>query len=291
MNIMNRQPTAADVRFKALHPQSREDYIIQDLYNEMGRHSTSSGYLDDVYMQPLLMRFRRLGVSQDEYKAWIRATRQAVLEDRRGSLYGGGYTPNSPRSTSSNTAHRLADTPTLSSASPQSVMIEAPKSAQGVEPKNSTPTSHILLVIAGVVAAAIWIWPQITNNSRRAVEPTPTRIVVAAVPSPTRYVLPTATAYVLPTETPRPLPTNTPVIQRFAPAPPPEPAVGCPNGCEYPPRGCDIKGNISFDSGAKIYHLPYQRYYAATVINPAYGERWFCTEQEAVANGWRRSRE
>ncbi|AHJ28062.1 hypothetical protein NSP_17280 [Nodularia spumigena CCY9414] len=43
-------------------------------------------------------------------------------------------------------------------------------------------------------------------------------------------------------------------------------------------------------TGSKIYHLPGMKYYESTVINPAVGERWFCTESEAIANGWRKSR-
>lgn len=53
--------------------------------------------------------------------------------------------------------------------------------------------------------------------------------------------------------------------------------------------GCEIKGNISID-GEKIYHVPGQRYYTVTVIEPANGERWFCTEEEAESNGWRKSK-
>jgi hypothetical protein len=63
----------------------------------------------------------------------------------------------------------------------------------------------------------------------------------------------------------------------------------CPNGCTTHISDCDIKGNISFDTGEKIYHVPGQEYYASTTIDSAYGERWFCTEAEARANGWRRS--
>ena len=66
-------------------------------------------------------------------------------------------------------------------------------------------------------------------------------------------------------------------------------ASSCPNGCATHINGCDIKGNVGFDSGAKIYHLPGQKFYASTDINPAYGELWFCTEAEAQANGWRKS--
>jgi hypothetical protein len=53
---------------------------------------------------------------------------------------------------------------------------------------------------------------------------------------------------------------------------------------------CDIKGNISVDTGEYIYHVPGQRYYDETRINRLYGERWFCSEAEARAAGWRRSK-
>jgi len=66
--------------------------------------------------------------------------------------------------------------------------------------------------------------------------------------------------------------------------------TGCPEGCLSPTPGCLIKGNIS-SSGEKIYHVPGQRYYQSTEIDPARGERWFCTEDEAVANGWRKSKQ
>jgi hypothetical protein len=51
-----------------------------------------------------------------------------------------------------------------------------------------------------------------------------------------------------------------------------------------------IKGNISFDDGERIYHVPGGAFYDETVIDESRGERWFCTEQEAVAAGWRKSR-
>ena len=53
---------------------------------------------------------------------------------------------------------------------------------------------------------------------------------------------------------------------------------------------CTIKGNISVDSGERIYHLPGQKYYNSTIIRPEYGERWFCSEAEARAAGWRRAK-
>jgi len=54
--------------------------------------------------------------------------------------------------------------------------------------------------------------------------------------------------------------------------------------------GCGIKGNISYRTGERIYHVFGQRYYFSTQINPFQGERWFCSEDAAVAAGWRKSR-
>lgn len=49
---------------------------------------------------------------------------------------------------------------------------------------------------------------------------------------------------------------------------------------------CGIKGNISA-SGVRIYHVPGQQHYARTRIDPTKGERWFCSQSEAQAAGWR----
>jgi len=65
------------------------------------------------------------------------------------------------------------------------------------------------------------------------------------------------------------------------------------NETEKTPRGytCDqcIKGNISLTSGEKIYHLPGCENYEDTVINVRYGERWFSSEEDAIAAGWRKA--
>lgn len=53
---------------------------------------------------------------------------------------------------------------------------------------------------------------------------------------------------------------------------------------------CLLKGNINAE-GERIYHVPGGRYYDVTRISPDKGERWFCSEAEAVAAGWRRSDE
>ena len=55
-------------------------------------------------------------------------------------------------------------------------------------------------------------------------------------------------------------------------------------------ESCLIKGNISVATGEKIYHVPGQRDYEKTVITQSKGERWFCSEAQAVAAGWRKSK-
>ncbi len=70
--------------------------------------------------------------------------------------------------------------------------------------------------------------------------------------------------------------TTTVARQTTKPGPPPAPADAV----------CLIKGNIAKD-GERIYHVPGQRYYEATIITESKGERWFCTEADAVAAGWR----
>lgn len=52
---------------------------------------------------------------------------------------------------------------------------------------------------------------------------------------------------------------------------------------------CEIKGNISINTGERIYHVPGQEHYAETRISLTHGERWFCSEDEARASGWRRA--
>ena len=53
-----------------------------------------------------------------------------------------------------------------------------------------------------------------------------------------------------------------------------------------PDRACPIKGNINRKQ-EHIYHVPWSKDYGRTRVNVAKGERWFCSEEEAVAAGWR----
>lgn len=70
-------------------------------------------------------------------------------------------------------------------------------------------------------------------------------------------------------------------------------AVETPNTSLAPAQSdgsgnCLIKGNIS-SKGEKIYHVIGCRSYNQTVIDESKGEKWFCTEQEALAAGWRKA--
>lgn len=52
-----------------------------------------------------------------------------------------------------------------------------------------------------------------------------------------------------------------------------------------PAPTCAIKGNVNAN-GERIYHLPGSRNYARVAMNGP-DERWFCSEPEARAAGWR----
>ncbi len=69
------------------------------------------------------------------------------------------------------------------------------------------------------------------------------------------------------------------------------PVSSAPAGSPVVPAStsCAIKGNIS-SKGDRIYHVPGQRYYDKTKIEPGKGERWFCTATEARTAGWRASK-
>ncbi|MCP2730423.1 sunset domain-containing protein [Limnofasciculus baicalensis] len=61
-------------------------------------------------------------------------------------------------------------------------------------------------------------------------------------------------------------------------------------GTTVPPNpSCAIKGNISHTTGNKLYHLPGMRDYNITVIDMLRGEKWFCTEAQALSNGWKKA--
>lgn len=85
-----------------------------------------------------------------------------------------------------------------------------------------------------------------------------------------------------PVVSPTPTPTPSPAVAP-SPASTPSAQESVPT-----PSSCAIKGNIS--SGGKIYHLPGCNSYEQTEINEVQGEKWFCTEGEAIAAGWRKAK-
>lgn len=79
-------------------------------------------------------------------------------------------------------------------------------------------------------------------------------------------------------------------LQQDAPAnAQPSFAIAKPSNQGSSGSDCNIKGNISSETGERIYHVPGQRFYAKTRISTAKGEKWFCSEDDAIAAGWRRS--
>ena len=65
---------------------------------------------------------------------------------------------------------------------------------------------------------------------------------------------------------------------------------GAPSPVMAAAQTCVIKGNISVATGERIYHVPGQEHYDETIISPDKGEHWFCSEAEAMAAGWRKSK-
>lgn len=51
------------------------------------------------------------------------------------------------------------------------------------------------------------------------------------------------------------------------------------------PEGCAIKGNVT--KNGRIYHMPWSPWYGRIHIDVEKGKRWFCSEAEAIAAGWR----
>lgn len=57
-----------------------------------------------------------------------------------------------------------------------------------------------------------------------------------------------------------------------------------------PELGCQIKGNLD-KLDHRWYHLPSFRHYDQVKVNLDHGDRWFCTEEEAITAGFKRARE
>lgn len=85
---------------------------------------------------------------------------------------------------------------------------------------------------------------------------------------------------------------------RSTPAPVPLFSGGTLPALPSPDRTCEysgtsepvIKGNIDSRSGERTYHMPGSLLYSTTRVDEARGDRWFCTEEEALAGGWSKSK-
>lgn len=84
-----------------------------------------------------------------------------------------------------------------------------------------------------------------------------------------------------------PLLSSPPSPPRSPPPTTPSPSPSSPPSSPGVPDCPDpIKGNIN-SKREKIYHTVKSPYYKITTIEVEKGERWFCTEAEAIRAGWR----
>lgn len=67
----------------------------------------------------------------------------------------------------------------------------------------------------------------------------------------------------------------------------PTPDPRCRDGCETPPPGCVVKGEVEAD-GTRFFYLPNDEGYAGVRVNIVNGDRWFCALTDAQAAGWAR---
>jgi len=56
-------------------------------------------------------------------------------------------------------------------------------------------------------------------------------------------------------------------------------------------KDCIIKGNVRKDKKTKIYHLPDCYNYKKIVIDESQGDKWFCSEKEAIKAGFTKSKD
>lgn len=59
--------------------------------------------------------------------------------------------------------------------------------------------------------------------------------------------------------------------------------------CQTKKQGCLIKGNYREADHTRIYHTPDCYNYEKITIRPGTSDRWFCSEEEAIGAGFRKS--
>ena len=80
--------------------------------------------------------------------------------------------------------------------------------------------------------------------------------------------------------------------ERPTPVPMQSVGAGCPQGCvNQPDPSCSIKGNVNTSRDTKIYHVEgSSSSYGRVKMKEEEGDLWFCTKDEAEANGFRAPR-
>ena len=80
--------------------------------------------------------------------------------------------------------------------------------------------------------------------------------------------------------------------ERPTPAPTRSVGAGCPQGCvNQPDPSCSIKGNVNTSRDTKIYHVEgSSSSFGRVKMKEEEGDLWFCTKDEAEANGFRAPR-
>ena len=91
--------------------------------------------------------------------------------------------------------------------------------------------------------------------------------------------------------TPTQPPTSSPnFVGGILPARPGSPS-GPASVCDYSGANTPvINGNVEQPMGELLHHAPGGLFYSTTVVKPAQRDRWFYTESEAQALGWKRSK-
>lgn len=178
-----------------------------------------------------------------------------------------------------------------------------PDDKKNVEQKASIDSG----LITATDQPEVSISPSLLPTPRPVSSPNPTLTPssIFSTTNPAPQIIHTATSVYTPTSTPSAIPTFSSNIPTASPTPQeqsaqpqttpvptsiltPTPTLA-PTPTPTPAQSaCLIKGNIS-SSGDKIYHMSGCASYNRTEINEDDGERWFCSEEEAIAAGWRKA--
>ena len=83
------------------------------------------------------------------------------------------------------------------------------------------------------------------------------------------------------------LPTGQATPTQVEPQATATPDPRCRDGCETPPPGCVVKGDVETD-GSHFFYLPNDEGYSRVNVDIANGDRWFCALSDAQGAGWSR---